>query len=66
MYMYQVGNLNQAVTRKNSKNWDTSNNGHNCPRNRKFRCNIALMRPKNADGMANSVDPDQTGSSEAV
>ena len=24
------------------------------------------MRPKDADGMANSVDPDQTASSEAV
>ena len=24
------------------------------------------MHPKNADGMANSVDPDQTASSEAV
>ena len=29
-------------------------------------CNIALMHPKDADGMANSVDPDQTASSEAV
>ena len=28
--------------------------------------NIALMHPKGADGMANSVDPDQTASSEAV
>ena len=44
----------------------TSNNCHNCPRNRKVWCNIALMHPKDADGMANSVDPDQTASSEAV
>ena len=51
---------------KNSKIWDTSNNCHNCPKNRKVRCNIALMHPKDADGMANSVDPDQTASSEAV
>ena len=52
--------------RKNSKIWDTSNNCHNCPKNRKFWCNIALLDPKDADGMANSVDPDQTASSEAV
>ena len=26
----------------------------------KFLCNIALMHPKDADGMANSVDLDQT------
>ena len=32
----------------------------------KVGCNIALMHPKDADGMANSVDPDQTASSEAV
>ena len=50
----------------NSKIWDTSNNCHNCSKNRKVRCNIALMHPKDADGMANSVDPDQTASSEAV
>ena len=52
--------------RKNSKIWDTSNNCHNCPKNRKVWCNISLMHPKVADGMANSVDPDQTASSEAV
>ena len=52
--------------RKNSKIWDTSINCHNRPKNRKIWCNIALMHPKDADGMANSVDPDQTASSEAV
>ena len=52
--------------RQNSKIWDTSNNCHNCPKNRKVGCNIVLMHPKDADGMANSVDPDQTASSEAV
>ena len=52
--------------RKNSKIWDTSNNCHNCPKNWKVWCNIALMHPKDADGMANSTDPDQTASSEAV
>ena len=52
--------------RENSKIWDTSNNCHNCPKNRKVWRKIALMHPKDADGMANSVDPDQTASSEAV
>ena len=52
--------------RKNSKIWDTSNNCHNCPKNRKVWCNIALMHPKDANGMANSIDPDQTASSKAV
>ena len=52
--------------RKNSKIWDTSKNCHNCPKNRKVWCNIALMHPKDADGMANSIDPDQTASSVAV
>ena len=57
---------NNISYRKNSKIWDTSNNCNNCPKNRKVCCNIALMHPKDADGMANSVDPDQTASSEAV
>ena len=52
--------------RKNSKIWDTSNNCHNCHKNRKVWCNIALMHPKDADGMANSIYPDQAASSEAV
>ena len=52
--------------RKNSKIWDTSNNCHNCLKNRKVWRNIALMHPKDANGMANSVEPDQTASSEAV
>ena len=56
----------KKIYRKNSKIWDTSNNGHNCPKNRKMWCSIALMHPKDADGMANSEDPDQTASSEAV
>ena len=55
-----------AYYRKNSEIWDTSNNCHNCLKNRKVWCNIALMHPKDADGMANSIDPDQTASSEAV
>ena len=55
-----------ATYRKNSKIWDASNNCHNCPKNSQVRCNTALMHPKDADGMANSVDPDQTASSEVV
>ena len=48
--------------KKKTLSWDTSNNCHNCPKNRKVLYNIALMHPKDADGMANSVDPDQTAS----
>ena len=62
---YCIDNL-FIIYRKNSKICDTSNNCHNRPKNRKVWCNIALMHPKDADGMANSVDPDQTASSEAV
>ena len=58
--------IHQKFYRKNSKIWDTSNNCHKCPKNRKVWCNIALMHPKDAHGMANSVDPDQTASPEAV
>ena len=52
--------------RKNSRIWNTSNNCHNCSKNRKVWCNIALMHPKDADGTTNSVDPDQTASEESV
>ena len=62
LYLY----CHKTVYRKNSKIWDTPNNSHNCPKNGKVCCNIALMHPKDADGMANSVEPDQTASSEAV
>ena len=34
-------NACQLTYRKNSKIWDTSNNCHNCPKNRKVWCNIA-------------------------
>ena len=56
----------KRLYRKNSKIWDTSNNCHNCPKIEKVWCNIAFMHRKDADGMANSVDPDQTASLEAV
>ena len=45
--------------RKNSKIWGTSNNCRNCPKIEKFDV-------KDADGMANSIDSDQTASEEAV
>ena len=63
--LQEIINPEQAY-RKNSKIWDTSNNCHNCPKIGKVWCNIALMHSKEADAMANSVDPDQTASSEAV
>ena len=45
---------------------DEEINCHNCPKNRNVYCNIALMHPKDADGLANSVDPDQTASSSLI
>ena len=63
---WQDGSNEGSQYRKNSKIWDTSNNCHNCAKNRKVCCNIALMHPKEADVMANSIDPDQTASSEVV
>ena len=62
-FLAHLGLWHNMNYRKNSKIWDTSNNCHNCPKNRKVLYNIALMHPKDADGMANSVDPDQTASS---
>ena len=56
----------KSTYRKNSKIWDTLNNCHNCPKIEKFDVTLHLMHPTDADGMANSVDPDQTASSEAV
>ena len=60
-HIFHIMSLNTEISfglyRKNYKIWDTSNNCHNCPKNRKVWCNIALMHPKDADGMANSVNP---------
>ena len=52
--------------RKNSKIWDTSTNAIIVLKIEKLDVTLQLMHPKDADGMANSVDPDQTASSEAV
>ena len=38
----------------------------NFPKNRTVWFNNAVMHPKDADGMANSVDPDQTAPQGAV
>ena len=46
--------------RKCSKNWDTYNNALNCPKIKKIPFFNEVMRPEDADGMANIVDPDQT------
>ena len=46
--------------RKNSKNWDTENYYNKCPKSRTVLIHNAIMRQKDGDGMANSVDPDQT------
>ena len=65
--IHHAGTCTRAHSyRKNSKIWDTSNNCHNCPKIGKVWCKIALMHPKEAGAMANSIDPDQTASSEAV
>ena len=41
-----------------SKNWDASNNFHSCPK--MFGLFGAVMHFKDADGLTDSVDPDQT------
>ena len=51
---------------KNSKNWDTDNNYRKCPKNETALFHNAVMSPKEVDGAANSVDPDQTAPSGAV
>ena len=55
-----------GLYRKISKIWTPQTIAIIVLKNRKVWCNIAWMHPKDADGMANSIDPDQTASSEAV
>ena len=52
--------INKFVYRKISKNWDTKNNYCDCPKNGTIWFHNAEMRPEDADGAANSIDPDQT------
>ena len=46
--------------RKNSKNWDTWNNYHNCPTIGTAGFYIAVLCSKDADRITNREDPDQT------
>ena len=52
--------------RKNSKNWDTSNNYHNCPTNGTVGFYSAVLRSKDVDRITNREDPDQTAPCGAV
>ena len=45
--------------RKNSKNWDTWNNYHNCPTFRTVGFYSAVLCSKDADRITNGEDPDQ-------
>ena len=46
--------------RKNSKNWDTSNNYRNCPTIGTVGFYSAVMCSKDAGRITNREDPDQT------
>ena len=49
-----------AAYRKNSKNWDTRNNYHNCPTIGTVGFYSAAWCSKDADRITNREDPDQT------
>ena len=46
--------------RKNSKNWDTWNDYHNCPTIGTVGFYSAVLCSKDADRITNREDPDQT------
>ena len=46
--------------RKDSKNWDTRNNYHNCPTIGTVGFYSAVLCSKDADRITNREDPDQT------
>ena len=46
--------------RKNSKNWDTWNNYHNCPTIGTVGFYSAVLCSKDANRITNREDPDQT------
>ena len=48
------------IYRKNSKNWDTWNNYHNCPTFGTVGFYSAVLCSKDADRITNREDPDQT------
>ena len=58
--------LTSACYRKNSKNWDTWNNYHNCPTIGTVGFYSAVLCTKDADRITNREDPDQTAPSGAV
>ena len=49
-----------GMYRKNSKNWDTYNNDHNCPTIGTVGFYSAVLCSKDADRITNREDPDQT------
>ena len=49
-----------AIYSKNPKNSDTRKTGCNHPKSRTRCLSQRVMHPKYAEGIANSVDPDQT------
>ena len=49
-----------AHYRKNSKNWDTLNNYHNCPTIGTVGFYSAVLCSKDANRIKNREDPDQT------
>ena len=65
MFLCQLNKGNNSY-RKNSKNWDTSNNYHNCPTNGTVGFYSAVLRSKDADRITNREDPDQTAPCGAV
>ena len=50
----------KMLYREISRDWDTLNNDRNCNKNGTVWFHSAVMHPKDADGIANDVDPDQT------
>ena len=55
-----TGSLKKIYYHKNHKSSDTRQNCCNYPKIETVLFNYRVMGPKAADGMANSVDPDQT------
>ena len=57
---YQYFSLFLCYYRKNSKNWDTGKNYHNCPTIGTVGFYSAVLCSKDADRTTNREDPDQT------
>ena len=55
-----------VICRKNPKSWDTRKLCCNLPKIQEKRPNLWVFRQKDANGIANSVDPDQTAPLGAV